>query len=121
MSSDAESDARRREGGPSAAGDDREPILLGVMAGPWRPAFDNWVEMAERYGHRYRIIGREIGEYVPHLTKWRCLLDCLRSLPRGQLVFHLDAADAFVCSDPRSVLQRYRFYGKPVLRGGPHA
>ena len=116
-------DTHQSGGGLPAAESEEDPILLGMMAGPWRPAFENWIEMAKRHGHRYRIIGREIRDFVPFITKLQCLLACLRSLPCSQIVFYLDASDGFVCSDPQNVLKRYRFYETPVVLGaerGPY-
>ncbi len=95
-----------------------EPLLLvGLMAGPWRPAFDNWVEMAERHGYRYEIVGRDVETYVPHLAKLRLLVDHLSELAPDQLVFYLDASDGFVCDSPARTLARYRSYTTPLVIG----
>ena len=96
-----------------------------MTVGPWRPAFDNWVEMAERYQYRYELVGLEVAEpYVAHATKWRLLSEYFADLPRDRLVFHLDAADAFVCDVPAEAVTRYREYGTPLVLGaeqGRHA
>ena len=85
--------------------DAQELLLVGLTAGPWRTVFDNWAEMAERFGYRYELVGRDLAEpYVAHATKWRLPLDYFADLPRTQLVFHLDAADGFVCDVPAASL-----------------
>lgn len=98
-----------------------ELLLVGLTAGVWRSAFDNWVEMAERHQYSYELVSQEASEpYVPHATKWRLLRDYFESLPRARLVFYLDAADAFVCDAPAAVLARYRSYGYPLVFGAEH-
>jgi glycosyltransferase involved in cell wall biosynthesis len=95
-----------------------EPLLVGLTVGPWQPAFDNWVEMADRHGYAYELVGVEVAEpYIPHATKWKVLADFLADLPRDRLIFYLDAADAFVCDAPSHTLARYRAYSVPLLVG----
>jgi hypothetical protein len=100
-------------------------LLVGVTVGPWRAAFDNWIEMAERNGFRYELLGREIAEpYIAGATKLRCLRDFFADQPRSRLVFHLDASDGFVCDEPTSTLGRYESYGLPLVMSaeqGPRA
>ena len=106
----------RRRGTARKRADDL--LLVGLAVGPWQPAYDNWVEMAERYGYRYEILGREIAEpYIPHATKWRVLLDYFADQPRDRVAFYLDAADGFVCDTPAITLRRYRSYAKPLVFG----
>lgn len=110
-----ESAARHRR--PTRARDD-DLLLVGLAVGPWRPAYDNWIEMAERYGWRYEILGRDIAEpYIPHATKWRVLRDYFADQPRERACFYLDAADGFVCDAPGAALARYRSYGTPLVFG----
>lgn len=90
--------------------------LVGLGVGPWRPAFDNWVEMAERHEHRFEFLGRQIAEpYVPHETKRRILVDYLAELPPSQLVFYLDSTDGWVCEGPATVLERYSSYDRRLV------
>jgi hypothetical protein len=108
---------RRGSSGPD------ELLLIGLTAGPWQSAFDNWVEMAERYGYRYELVGRGFEPYVPHFTKWQLLLDYFDDLPRRRLVFYVDASDGFVCDDAAQTLLRYRSYKAPLVLGAeddPH-
>ncbi len=100
--------------GPGSAATD-ELLLVGLTAGPWQPAFDNWIEMAERHHYRYELVGRGFEPYVPGYSKWRLLLDYFEDLPRDRLVFYLDSADGFVCDQPAPTLARYRSYGVPLV------
>ena len=96
-----------------------ELTLVGITAGVWRPAFDNWVEMAERFGYSYELIGRDLAEpYLRHATRWRLMADYLAEQEPDHIIFFLDATDAFVCDEPRSLLARYREYERPVVIGG---
>ena len=107
---------------PGTRSRDDDLLLVGVTAGAWRSAFDNWVEMADRYGYRYELVGRDwTGPYVPHATKWQLLRDYFASQPRTRLVFYLDAADAFVCDGPAATLARFRSYGCPLVVGAEHS
>lgn len=111
-----EATARGRRGRARRSDDDL--LLVGLVVGPWRTAYDNWVEMAERYGYRYEIVGGEVAEpYVPHATKWRVLLDYFADQPRDRVAFYLDVADGFVCDRPSIALERYRSYGTPLVFG----
>lgn len=93
-------------------------LLVGLTAGPWRPTFDNWIEMAERFDYQYELVGLDVAEpYVPHATKWRVLLDYFEDLPRDRVVFYLDAADGFVTADGTVTRARYESYGTPIVFG----
>lgn len=97
---------------------DEDLLLVGVVVGPWLSQYDNWVEMAERNGYRFELLGREIAEpFIPNATKWRVLLDFFADQPRERLVFHLDAADAFVTDRAAMTLSRYHSYQRPVVLG----
>jgi glycosyltransferase involved in cell wall biosynthesis len=95
--------------------------LIGVTAGPRTAAFENWMEMARRYGYGITILGRDVEEYVPHLTRVELLTEHLASLPPRQVVFYLDAGDAFVCDGPEHILAAYRSYGTPLVFGAENA
>jgi len=100
------------------AGDPGDMLLLvGLAVGPTRAAFDNWIEMAERYGYRYELLRRADEPYVAHYTKWRLLVEYFEALPRDQLVFHVDVSDAFVCDDAAQTLARYRSYRRRLVMG----
>ena len=105
--------ARDRLRAPTRAGGVR---LVGLCVGRWRSQFDNWLEMAQRYGYEHELIGEELAEpYLAHATKWRLTLDYFSSLPRDRVVFYLDSTDGFVCDTPDAALERYRSYGAPLV------
>jgi len=94
----------------------REPLLVGVAVGRWRPAFDRWIARAERLGYQYEILGREVAEpYVAHATRWRLLRDFLATQPGDRLVLVLDMVDAVVGDDGAGVIDRYRAFGVPLV------
>jgi hypothetical protein len=99
-----------------------ELLLVGLNVGGWRPAFDNWIEMAQHHGYEWELIGGDVAEpFIAFATKWRLMLDFLSDQPRDRLVFFLDSTDAFVCDDVDSALARYRSYGTPVVLGAEHS
>jgi len=105
------------------AHEQKKLLLTGLMAGPRWPSYDNWFEMADRYGFETNILGRDEAKFVPFYTKWKCILDYVRSLPEDEIVFYLDPLDAFVCDSPENILAKYRSYDTPLVIGaedGPY-
>jgi hypothetical protein len=93
-------------------------LLVGMAVGVWRPAFDNWIEMANRHGYAYELVGRELAEpYREHATRSLLMLRFLGELPPNRLVCFVDMMDAFVCEDVEALLERYGECGRSVVIG----
>ncbi len=104
------------------AGKDPPVLLFSTMAGKWRKGFANWVDMAERFGYDYAILGRNQG-YLKHYSKCRAAHDFLLGLPPDTLVCQLDSTDAFICAPPDTLSRRFLDHGVDMVVGaerGPH-
>lgn len=97
-------------------------VLIGMRAGPKRPAFSNWIKMAKHFRYDYALLGKH-QPYVPHYSKAKAPYDFIKKLPAQTLVCILDSTDGFICAGPDTLRRNFLSYNKSIVFGaekGPY-